>query len=181
MGHIAQLRKVWFIDWIVFYAVSEIFQQVTAALRKEFILINTYDYILPLIRKTKKLTTVSSFWELNGPFFEQTLIPSSKGALCQVWLNLVHYFLKRFSNFVNVFSLFRYDLPLEKIGDLYLNKLESPSLKVALCQVWLKLAQWFLRRRFLNFVFSLFRNYQKLTRAFSSGELKAEKMKYIMK
>ena len=29
----------------------------------------------------------------------------------------------------------------------YLNKLESPSPKGALCQVWLKLAKWFLRRR----------------------------------
>ena len=29
---------------------------------------------------------------------------------------------------------------------LNLYKLESPSSKDALCQVWLKLAQWFLRR-----------------------------------
>ena len=43
----------------------------------------------------------------------------------------------------------------------HLNKLESPLPKDALCQVWLKLAQWFWRRRFLNLVnvFSLFRNY----------------------
>ena len=41
---------------------------------------------------------------------------------------------------------------------LHLNKLESPSPKDALCQVWLKLTQWFWGRRFLNFVnvFSLF-------------------------
>ena len=40
-------------------------------------------------------------------------------------------------------------------------KLDFPLPKDALCQVWLKLAQWFLRRRFFNFVkvFSLFRNY----------------------
>ena len=37
-------------------------------------------------------------------------------------------------------------------GALYLNKLKSPSPKDALSQVWMKLAQWFLRRRFLNFV-----------------------------
>ena len=36
------------------------------------------------------------------------------------------------------FSLFRNYLPLEKGGALYLNKLESPSPKDALCQVWLK-------------------------------------------
>ena len=43
---------------------------------------------------------------------------------------------------------------------LHLIKLESPSPKDALCQIWLKLAQSFWRR-FLNFVnvFSLFCNY----------------------
>ena len=65
---------------------------------------------------------------------------------------------KIFLNFVNLFSLFRNYLPLEKGGVLYLNKVESPSSKDALCQVWL----W--RRRFFNFmdVFSLFRNYLPL-------------------
>ena len=43
-------------------------------------------------------------------------------------------------------------------------KIESPSPKDALRQVWLKLAQWFWRKRFLNCVnvFSLFRNYLPL-------------------
>ena len=42
----------------------------------------------------------------------------------------------------------------------HLNKLESPSPKDSLCQVLLKLAQWF-RRRFKNFInlFLLFRKY----------------------
>jgi hypothetical protein len=39
--------------------------------------------------------------------------------------------------------LFRYYLPLEKDYSFGLNKLESPSPKNDLCQVWLKLAQWF--------------------------------------
>ena len=45
-----------------------------------------------------------------------------------------------------------------------MNKLESPLPKNALCQVWLNFAQWFRRRRFLDFVnaFSLFRNYPPL-------------------
>ena len=42
---------------------------------------------------------------------------------------------------VNVFSLFRYYLPLETDGTLHLNKLESLSFKDALCQVWLILAK----------------------------------------
>ena len=74
------------------------------------------------------------------------------------------FWRRRYFNFVNVFSLFRSYLPLEKGGALHLNKLESPSPKNALCQVWLKLAQWFWRRRFFNFVnvFSLFWNYLPL-------------------
>ena len=87
--------------------------------------------------------------------------PSPKDALCQVWLKMALWFWRRrLLNFVNVFSLFHNYLPLEYGGVLHLNKLESPSPKDDLCQAWLKLAQWFWRRRFLNFVnvFSLFRN-----------------------
>ena len=66
--------------------------------------------------------------------------PSPKDALCQVWLKLAQWsWRRRFLNFVNVFSLFRNYLPLEEVGALHLNKLESPSPKDALCQVWLKL------------------------------------------
>ena len=46
---------------------------------------------------------------------------------------------------------------------LHLNKLGSPSPMDAMCQVWLKLVQWFFRR-FLNFVnvILLFHNYLPL-------------------
>ena len=37
--------------------------------------------------------------------------------------------------------------PWKKDVALYLNKFNFPSPKDALCQVWLKLAQWFVRRR----------------------------------
>ena len=94
-----------------------------------------------------------------------------------------------FFNFVNVFSLFRNYLPLEKGGNLHLKKLESPSPKDALCQVWLKLVQWFWRRRWKCEKFidgqtdrrtdrqtdrqkTDDRWSEKLTWAFSSGELK---------
>ena len=50
---------------------------------------------------------------------------------------------------------------------VHLNKFESPSPKDALCQFWLKLAQWFWGKRFLNFVdvFLQFRNNFPLKRA----------------
>ena len=71
------------------------------------------------------------------------------------------FWRRRFLNFINVFSLFRNYLPLEKGVTLLLNKVEFPSPKDALCQVWLKLAQWFWRRRFLKVVnlFLKFPNY----------------------
>ena len=50
-----------------------------------------------------------------------------------------------------MFSLFCYYLPLEKDRALHLNKLESPSPKHALCQVWLKLAPWFLIKKTFEF------------------------------
>ena len=65
---------------------------------------------------------------------------------------------KKISNFVSLFSLFCYHLPLEKFMALHLNKFESLSHKNALCQVWFKLALWFCRRRFLNLV-NVFYNY----------------------
>ena len=78
--------------------------------------------------------------------------PSPKSALCQFCLKFAQRFWRRLIfKVVNVFSLFRYYLLLEMGVILHLIKLESPSPKDALCQVWLKLAQWFWRR-FLNFI-----------------------------
>ena len=86
---------------------------------------------------------------------------SPKDAMCQVWLKLALWFWRRrFFNFVNVFLLFHNYVLLEKGRALHLNKLEFPSPKDAMCQVWLKMAMWFLRT-VLNFVeiFSQFRNH----------------------
>ena len=38
---------------------------------------------------------------------------------------------------------------VQPLGALHFNNLESPFPKDDLCQVWLKLAHWFWRRRFL--------------------------------
>ena len=92
-----------------------------AHLRKQFKSINTYDYIITLIKRRKNNINLES--------------PSAMDALCQDWLKLAQLFWRRFFNFVNVFSLFCNYVPLEKDGALHLNKLESPSPEDALCQV----------------------------------------------
>jgi hypothetical protein len=56
------------------------------------------------------------------------------------------FWRRRFLKILSVFLLFCYYLPLERGNPLPLNKLESPPPKDDLCQVWLKLAQWFWRR-----------------------------------
>ena len=81
-------------------------------------------------------------------FLNKLEFPSPKDALCQVYLKLAQWFLRRrLLNFINVYSLFHNYLPLEKDVAVDLNIFESPSPKDSLCQVWLKMAQWFLRRR----------------------------------
>ena len=61
--------------------------------------------------------------------FEQTWVHFSQECFVPVWPQ------KIFKNFLNVFSLFHYYLPLEKSEALHLSKLESTSPKDALCQV----------------------------------------------
>ena len=94
-----------------------------------------------------RIFLIISPWKKAGPFIWTNLNPLHRKMHCVKfgwnWLSgsEEEYFL----NFVNLFSLFLNYLPLEKGGALHLNKTESPSPKDALCQVWLKMAQWFWR------------------------------------
>ena len=54
--------------------------------------------------------------------------------------------LEKILDFVNEFPLFLFNIPFKKCKSLHLNKLEFPSPKNTLCQVWLKLAKRFCRR-----------------------------------
>ena len=89
-----------------------------------------------MLNRLKKETTFNKIRDFEGVYWKHRwkismFIPQFFG----VWRNF------------NVFTLFRNCLPLEKGVALYFNKSEPPSPRDALCQVWLKLAQWFLRRR----------------------------------
>ena len=102
--------------------------------------------------------------EKNPPSFEQTWFLFNQRCFVLSLVEIGTVVLEKiFKNFVSVYLLFRTYPPLEKDRALHLNKLESPSPKDALCLVWLKMAQRFLRRRFFFInVFLLFSNYLPL-------------------
>ena len=106
-----------------------------AYLRIKFKSFNTYDYIISLIKRRKLYENLLVLHLNKIESLHPRMICAKFG-----W-----FWRRGFFNFVNVFSLFRNFLPLGKGGVLNLNKLESHSPKHALCEVWLKLAQWFWR------------------------------------
>ena len=56
------------------------------------------------------------------------------------------FWRRKFLYFINAFLPIFYNLPFEKGMARHFYILKFPSPKDALCQVWLKLAQWFERR-----------------------------------
>ena len=95
-------------------------------------------------------------WKRMVPFIWTNLNPHQPSITCQVWLKLAQWSWRRwFFNF-NIFSLLPYPLLLEKDNALPFNKLKSPSPKYSLCQVWLKWAQWFWRRRRFSYFVNVF-------------------------
>ena len=82
-----------------------------------------------------------------GPFIWTNLNPLHPRCIVPSLIDIGQVVLEKiFINFVNVFSLFRNYLPLEKDRALHLKTLKSPSPKDVLSQIWLKLAQLFWRR-----------------------------------
>ena len=81
--------------------------------RKQFKSTNTYEYVITLIRRRK--TYYLLFENQIVPYFNKLKSPLAKDAWCQVWIKVAQWFLRRrHLNFVNVFSLFRNYLPLQK-------------------------------------------------------------------
>ena len=97
----------------------------------------------------------------GGLFSEQTWIPLTQRWSVPSWFKLIQWFGKRWF-FVQIRQcVFAISLlsPLGKGRALYLNKLESPSPKDDLCQVWLNLTKWFLRRRLFLIYRCIFCNF----------------------
>ena len=92
---------------------------------------------------------IISPWKRTGLFKWTNLNPHHPRMLCaKIGWNWEGGLAKKiFWNFFNLFSLFRNYPPLKNDEALKLNKLEFPWSKNALYQVWLKLVQWLLSRR----------------------------------
>ena len=92
-------------------------------------------------------------WKSVGPSFEQTWIPFTQG--CRGSAEEDFLISSMYFCFLVMIS------PLKRAESFNYKNLESSSPKNALCEVWLKLAQWFRRRRFLKFCqeFLLFGNH----------------------
>ena len=110
---------------------------------------------LPIYRYQIKTLTTTMVVQLSlNLFIIHVFITVQNKNKCQVWLKLALWFFRRFLKFNKVYLLFHYYLLLKKGMAFHSNKHESSSPKDSLCQVWLKLALWFLRR-FLKFAISL--------------------------
>ena len=113
---------------------------------------NQQTHIITLILEGRK--PIICFFVIKWSLSVKPWIFFTQGCLCQVWLK------KTLLSIVSIFRDYNY-LPYEKGEALHLSKQEFPSLKDALCPVWLKMPLWFLRKSFkFRFnTFSLFRNY----------------------
>ena len=118
-------------------------------------------------------------WKRALTFIFTNLNPNHPGMLCAKF-GLTMPSGSGEEDFFNVYSLSCNFLPFEKGVALYLNKIWIPITHKSLCQVWLKSSQWFMRRRWKCEKFTYGqtdirtdnKRSEKLTWAFSSGELK---------
>ena len=96
-------------------------------------------------------------------------------------MKLAQWFLRRrFLKFENALSQFPLYIPFKNGVDLHLNIIKFPLPKDALCQDWLKLAQWLWRRGWNCEIFTYDRRSEKFTWAFSSVQLIKKKVNWML-
>ena len=138
------MRRTWTFIWKIFTQgcfVTSLVKNGSVVLEKK---------IFNSFQCTFTISQLSPLWEGCGPSLNK-LHPRM---LCAKfgWSWTSDSGEEDFLKFVTVFLLFHNYHPFEKGVTLHFNKLESPLPKHALCKVWLILAQWFWRRRFLKVV-----------------------------
>ena len=105
---------------------------------------------LNIFRNNFTFLLLSPLGKGRDPLFEQILITCAQGGfvLCLVEIGPVVLEKKIFKYLQYNFTFSLLSPLFEKGVALYLNNFESPPPKDALCQVWLKLAKWYWRKRF---------------------------------
>jgi hypothetical protein len=101
------------------------------------------------------LLLLSPLGEGQSPSFEQTWIPSFQGWFKPSLIKIGPVVLEKIFKWPHLIITFLWLSPLRRGPGPYLNKHEFPSPKDNVYQVWLNLACWFWRRRFLK-IFSVF-------------------------
>ena len=97
---------------------------------------------------------IVSPWKRVGPSFVWNWIPFSQGGFVPslIEVGLVVLENKIFKYRQSILAIWLSSPPPGKRrGLLFEKKIESPLPKKALCQVWFRMAQWFLRRSFFYF------------------------------
>ena len=129
--------------------------------------------IIMLIKRRKnKLFTLR---ELNGSSFTQTWISFTQEWTVAGLVDIGPVVLeKKIFKFCQcIILLFHNYLPLETGRAIHLNKLGATSPKDTLWQVWLKLAQWFWRRRWKCEKFTDRRTDRQTDRRRTAGDQKS--------
>jgi hypothetical protein len=97
---------------------------------------------------TKGLNHLHFEEDLALYLFNFEFLSPKKDDLYKVWLKLTSWFWRRkfLKKKLSVFLLFCYYLLLEKSIPFHLTNSNSLDPRMIICQVWLKLTQWFCRR-----------------------------------
>ena len=151
-----------------------------AHLRKQLKSINTYDYIITLIKRRKKPSF--TLWEFNCSSFEQTWIPFIQGCILPSLVEIsLAVLVEKIFKFVNVFSLFHYYLYWKRTGPFILTNLNPLHQRVHCAKFgwnwpsgsWenLKIGKVY-RRTDWQMDRMTYHRRQAIRKYFSSGELK---------
>lgn len=103
------------------------------------------------------LTCISlGYCKGRSPLFELEFPSPKNNALYEVWMKIAQWLWRFFFKFRQCILSTFYNLSLERDMALHLHRLEPPAPRNVFCQVPMKSALWFQRKRFLNFVNGFF-------------------------
>ena len=112
--------------------------------------------IIIMLNKRRKKTHYL-LYENEVPHSNKLQSPSPKDALCQIWLNWPSSSGGEDFKISSMYLCYFVNIsPWKRLGPSF-EHTSIPFTQDALCQVWLKLAQWFWRKRFFLILSMYFR------------------------